>query len=72
MNETALQYVLGIDIGGTNLVVGAVRTDGRDVLGVHSQPTDASRGPDAVLADIITMGRTTLRQLAARPSSPGC
>lgn len=65
MNEAALQFVLGIDIGGTNLVVGAVRTDGRQVLGVHSQPTDASRGPDAVIADIITMGRTTLRQLQA-------
>lgn len=65
MNETTLQYVLGIDIGGTNLVVGAVRTDGLQVLGVHSQPTDASRGPDAVIADIITMGEATLRQLRA-------
>ncbi|MDX2208455.1 MAG: ROK family protein [Gemmatimonadales bacterium] len=65
MNEASLSYVLGIDIGGTNLVVGAVRDDGGQVVAAASRPTNPKRGPDAVIDEIIAMGRETLSALAA-------
>jgi glucokinase len=64
MSEANLNYVLGVDIGGTNLVVAAVAVDGRHVLGEHTQPTDPGRGPDAVVDDVVAMCRTTLDHLA--------
>jgi glucokinase len=51
-----MQWVLGIDVGGTNCVVGAVAADGSRVIGDHSQPTLPARGPDAVIADLVAMG----------------
>lgn len=52
-----MQWVIGIDVGGTNCVVGAVATDGSRVVGDHSQPTLPARGADAVIADLVTMAR---------------
>jgi glucokinase len=60
MSEAHLEYVLGIDIGGTNLVVGAVRRDGGAVIGDHSHPTEPSRGPDAIVSDLEEMSRHTI------------
>lgn len=59
-----MNWVLGIDIGGTNLVVGAVAIDGSRVVGNHSRPTDASRGPDAIVDDLVTMANHARDQLA--------
>ncbi len=50
-----MEWVIGIDVGGTNCVVGAVQADGSRVVGDHSQPTQSARGPDAVIADLVTM-----------------
>ena len=50
-----MRWVIGIDVGGTNCVVGAVAADGSRVVGDHSQPTLPARGPDAVIADLVTM-----------------
>ncbi|HEV8358732.1 MAG TPA: ROK family protein [Gemmatimonadales bacterium] len=50
-----MRYILGIDIGGTNLVVGAVTEDGGSVQGLHSEPTGAPEGPDAVIHRIVRM-----------------
>lgn len=52
-----MRWIIGVDIGGTNLVVGAVREDGREVRGVVSELTGAPEGPDAVIERILTMGR---------------
>ncbi|HRP07411.1 MAG TPA: ROK family protein, partial [Gemmatimonadales bacterium] len=60
-----MTWVLGIDIGGTNLKVGAVATDGSRIVGDHSRSTDAERGPDAVIDDLVAMGRETLARLEA-------
>ena len=48
-------WVIGIDVGGTNLVVGLVPTEGGEPHGLRSQRTDPRRGPDAVIADIGNM-----------------
>jgi glucokinase len=50
-----MRYILGIDIGGTNLVIGAVTEDGARVLGLLSEPTGAPEGPDAVINRIVAM-----------------
>jgi glucokinase len=55
-----MRYVLGIDIGGTNLVVGAVADDGSRVVGLHTEPTGAAHGPDAVVDRIVTMVEATI------------
>jgi glucokinase len=52
-----MKYVLGVDIGGTNLVVGAVTEDGAVVRGLVSEPTGAPDGPDAVIDRIVRMAR---------------
>ena len=64
MSEVPLEFILGIDIGGTNLVVGAVAADGSRVVGSHSAPTNPGRGPDAVVHELIAMGKHTLATLA--------
>ena len=65
-----MQWVIGIDIGGTNCVVGAVAADGSRVVGDHSQPTGAARGADGVIGDVLTMAeRTTASVRAADPGA---
>ena len=53
-------YVVGVDIGGTNLVVGAMPVDGSREIGVHTLPTLARLGADAVVARICEMIETTI------------
>lgn len=57
-----MRYVLGIDIGGTNLVVGAVPEDGSELLGLATAPTLPEQGPDAVIARIERLARACLEQ----------
>ena len=55
-----MKWVIGIDLGGTNCVVGAVAEDGSHVIGDHSQPTLPARGEDAVIGGLIDMARQTI------------
>jgi glucokinase len=55
-----MKYVLGIDIGGTNLVVGAVTEDGAHIRGLHSEPTGVPDGPDIVLERIVRLAGETI------------
>jgi glucokinase len=65
-----MRYVLGIDIGGTNLVVGAVSLDGLTVRGCHTEATGAAHGADTVIDRIIGMARATIEETrAADPSA---
>ncbi len=58
-----MAWALGIDIGGTNLVVAAVADDGR-LVGQQSEPTDPARGPDAIVSALAAMGRRSCDILA--------
>jgi len=62
-----VRYVVGVDIGGTNLVVGSVAEDGSEILGLVSEPTLAERGADAVLERIVKLVRASM---AATPGKP--
>lgn len=59
-------YIVGIDLGGTNIVAGCVREDGGDVQGVRTTPTGAEEGPDAVVRRIIDCAGAAITELQAR------
>jgi glucokinase len=50
-----MRYVVGVDIGGTNVVVGTVAEDGTQVLGIRSVPTQPEEGPHAVIGRIARL-----------------
>ncbi|MCA9736830.1 MAG: ROK family protein [Gemmatimonadota bacterium] len=51
------RWIIGVDIGGTNLVVGAVPFDGGPVLGLVTRPTEARRGGHSVVERVVRMVR---------------
>jgi glucokinase len=64
-----MRHIIGIDLGGTNIVTGCVAEDGSSIHGVRSVPTGADEGPDAVVDRII---RTAKESVAlARKEEPG-
>jgi len=49
------EYIVGVDLGGTNIVVGAMPLDGSRTHGVRSLPTHADLGADRVVERIGQM-----------------
>jgi glucokinase len=49
------QYIIGVDLGGTNIVVGAMTMDGSQHLSMRSIPTQASLGDEGVANRIVTL-----------------
>lgn len=47
--ESTSRYIVGVDLGGTNLVIGAMSADGASQHAMHSIPTRADLGADAVV-----------------------
>jgi glucokinase len=64
-----VRFVLGIDIGGTNLVVGSVAEDGSALYALGSEPTQAEAGEKDVLDRLIALARRTIDQ--TRREVPG-
>jgi glucokinase len=61
-----VRYVVGIDLGGTNIVAGTVSEDGSDLVGVVSEPTFADQGTDAVIARIAKLARASMAKAKAQ------
>ena len=60
------QYIIGVDLGGTNIVVGAMSADGSREFGMHEIPTRAATGADAVVERIVQLvERVAAETLAA-------
>ena len=59
------RFVLGVDLGGTKISVGAMTADGSRQLALHSQPTLAAEGADAVVGRIASMIETVMAQAMA-------
>jgi len=57
-----VRYVVGIDVGGTNLVVGTVAEDGSELLGLVSEPTFSEQGADAVVARIVKLAQASMAE----------
>ncbi len=64
-----MRFVLGIDIGGTNLVVGSVAEDGSAVLATASEPTHAEAGATDVLDRLVGLAERAIA--ATRREAPG-
>ena len=64
-----MRFVLGIDIGGTNLVVGSVAEDGSTVVATASEPTQAEAGATDVLDRIVGLAERAIA--ATRREAPG-
>ncbi len=57
-----MRYIVGIDVGGTNIVVGTVAQDGSEIVGLESEPTLPEQGPDAVVERIVQLARRCIAQ----------
>ena len=64
-----MRYVLGIDIGGTNLVVGSVAEDGSALLAAASEPTQAEAGAGDVLDRLVRLAQQAMSE--TRRAVPG-
>src|SRR3954464_7656827 len=60
--RSRVRFVLGIDIGGTNLVVGSVAEDGSALHALESEPTHAEAGQSDVLDRLITLAQRTIER----------
>lgn len=64
-----MRFVLGIDIGGTNLVVGSVAEDGSAVVATASEPTHSEAGATDVVDRLVGLAERTIE--TTRRESPG-
>lgn len=64
-----MKYIVGVDIGGTNLVVGCVANDGSSLQALRSEPTQAEDGADAVVGRIIAMVKQAIAECKRVDSS---
>jgi glucokinase len=55
MSAGRTKYIVGVDLGGTNIVVGAMPEDGSRQLAVRSTATHAEQGAEAVVDRIASM-----------------
>jgi glucokinase len=60
------RYLVGVDLGGTNIVAGALTEDGSDVIGLRSEPTRADQGADAVIDRIVRIIDTVIAETIAQ------
>lgn len=49
------RMIIGVDLGGTNIVVGAMTEDGSASYAIRSEPTRSEEGADAVIARMAQM-----------------
>jgi glucokinase len=49
------RWIVGVDIGGTNIVVGLVPLEGGEPVGLRTLPTEAARGSDFVVRRVASM-----------------
>ncbi|MGI9140884.1 MAG: ROK family protein [Gemmatimonadaceae bacterium] len=59
------RYIVGVDLGGTNIVVGAMPEDGSSELAMRSLPTRGEEGPAAVVDRIVGMVEDVIAQVIA-------
>jgi glucokinase len=60
------RWVIGVDIGGTNLVVGTVPVTGGRPAAMRSKFTRPERGADAALDDVVEMANAVVEETLER------
>lgn len=63
-------FIVGVDLGGTNLVVGATSADGSRQFGMYTVPTRADLGADAVVARIAEQIERVISEASAALGTP--
>ena len=58
----SVRWVVGVDIGGTNLVVAAVPYRGGEPAAIRVRPTRPERGAEAAVADIAEMAEEAVNE----------
>src|SRR5216110_574419 len=66
-----VRYVVGIDVGGTNLVAGVLAEDGSEILGVVSEPTLAAQGADPVIGRIVKLAKASIAEAGKKVEGVG-
>jgi glucokinase len=64
-----VRFVLGIDIGGTNLVVGSVAEDGSSMVASASEPTHSEAGATDVVDRLVALAERAIA--TTRREAPG-
>jgi glucokinase len=64
-----VRFVLGIDIGGTNLVVGSVAEDGSSMVASASEPTHSEAGATDVVERLVGLAERAIAN--TRREAPG-
>ncbi|CAN5320057.1 glucokinase [soil metagenome] len=59
------RWIAGIDLGGTNIVVGLLRMEGGEVLGLRTIPTEAGRGPKSVVDRMVGLLEESIAEVLA-------
>jgi glucokinase len=60
------RWIVGVDLGGTNIVVGLLPIEGGEVLGLRSQPTEAQRGAKFVVDRIVELIQASIGEVLGR------
>ncbi|MCU0627073.1 MAG: ROK family protein [Gemmatimonadaceae bacterium] len=56
-------WIVGVDLGGTNIAIGALQADGSREVAFHSEPTLAVEGPEAVTERIVKAVERTITRV---------
>ena len=63
------RYILGVDLGGTNIVAGAMPEDGSREIAIRSEPTHADEGAGSVVDRIARMIDTVIAETIAETNA---
>jgi len=60
------KWIVGVDLGGTNIVVGVLPISGGEVLALRTAPTEAARGAKFVVDRITSMIEESIAEVIAQ------
>ena len=63
--HTDKRWIVGVDLGGTNIVVGLLPIEGGDIVGLQALPTEVHRGAKFVVDRIINLIEGSMEQVFA-------
>jgi glucokinase len=66
-----VRYVVGVDVGGTNLVAGVLAEDGSEIHGVVSEPTLSAQGADSVIGRIVKLAKASIAESGKKVEGVG-
>jgi glucokinase len=59
------RYIIGVDLGGTNIAVAALDENGKNTHGLRSEPTRSEQGAEGVVDRMVRMIDTTIAETIA-------